>query len=323
MLITEYVEIEITTFNKDYLRKKGYIFTKYGEKIKIKVEDLSPSSHKQVIVKCDCCGKIFHREYRQYLTRHTDEKDTCNKCARAKACATMQERYGGVGLASPSIKQRVRKTNLEKYGCEVPFQNEEVIEKIKATHQEKYGGLGMASPIVREKIEKTNIERYGVKRPCQNPEIIEKQKATCLQHYGVEHICQIPEVAEGVVKKAQETLHKRGKTPCSKMEEALVKILIDIYGEENCFPSYLVSPLTFDCLLIVNGDKIDVEYDGWFWHKDVQERDKKRNYKVLDLGYKILRVKSKTSLPTHEQIKSAIQFLTEEHHHYTEIVLDL
>ena len=37
MLITEYVEIEITTFNKDYLRKKGYIFTKYGEKIKIKV----------------------------------------------------------------------------------------------------------------------------------------------------------------------------------------------------------------------------------------------------------------------------------------------
>ena len=72
-----------------------------------------------------------------------------------------------------------------------------------------------------------------------------------------------------------------------------------------------------------NGEKIDVEYDGWYWHKDTEERDKKRNYKVLNLGYKILRIKSKFLLPTEGQIKLAVEYLTNENHHYTEIVLDI
>lgn len=323
MLITEFVEISITTFNVKHLQEKGYSFSKYGEKIKIKVTDLPCKSHIKVKVKCDCCGEEFEREYREYLKSHVDNKDCCKKCAQLKVADTMKKRYGGMGLASKALKEKARQTNIEKYGCETPFQNKEVIEKIKQTNQEKYGGLGMASPVIREKIEKFNMENYGVKNPSQRPDIKKKKETTCLEHYGVEHILQIPEVSDSVVKKAQETLHRKGKVPCSKMEESLINVLINIYGRENCFPSFLVAPLTFDCLLIVNDEKIDVEYDGWYWHKDTEERDKKRNYKVLNLGYKILRIKSKFLLPTEEQIKSAVEYLTNENHHYTEIILDI
>ena len=93
MLITEFTEISVTSFNAKYLQEKGYSFSKYGEKIKIKVTDLSCKSHIKVKVKCDCCGEEFEREYREYLKRHVDDKDCCRKCAQLKVAETMKKRY--------------------------------------------------------------------------------------------------------------------------------------------------------------------------------------------------------------------------------------
>lgn len=60
----------------------------------------------------------------------------------------------------------------------------------------------------------------------------------------------------------------------------------------------------------IEGIKIDVEYDGMFWHQDKQ-RDIRRNNFVQSQGYKVLRIKGakKDPIPTFEQIDEQIDKL--------------
>ena len=55
------------------------------------------------------------------------------------------------------IKDKIKKTNLDKYGFEYPTQNENV----------------------KKKIETTCLNKYGFKNPMQNDEIFEKQLKNC------------------------------------------------------------------------------------------------------------------------------------------------
>lgn len=325
MLKTDKIKVVITTFNDKYLRECGYDFNEYGEEIEIDIKHLSKSSHKRVIVKCDICGDEFPREYREYLkSRKSSEIDTCRKCSYVKIKQTQLDKYGGVGLQAKSIKEKARKTNLERYNSETPLGNKEVQETGRITQIKKHGGIGMGSDKTRAKIEATNMKLRGVRNPSQAEEIKAKKAKTCLEHYGVEHIFQDKNRREEILKKAKTSLYNNGNTPTSKMEQEIVSMLEDIYGQEKCFPSYLVAPLVFDCLLVFDeNNKIDIEYDGWYWHKDTEERDKRRSYKVMSMGYKVLRIKSKLQMPTKEQIKRAIDYLVKENHHYKEIVLDV
>ena len=45
----------------------------------------------------------------------------------------------GIKKSLEKSKEKRRQTNLEKYGCENPFQSDEIKEKIKQTNLEKYG----------------------------------------------------------------------------------------------------------------------------------------------------------------------------------------
>lgn len=69
--------------------------------------------------------------------------------------------------------------------------------------------------------------------------------------------------------------------------------------------------------------KIDVEYDGWYWHKDRVQQDRRRNNFLIGRGYKVLRIKSTFQLPTNEQIIDAVDYLINTHHNYKEIILDI
>ena len=77
---------------------------------------------------------------------------------------------------SQNGKEKVKQTNLEKFGCEYPWQNKEVREKSKATILKKYGcEYPSQNKQIRKKIKQTCINKYGVEHPSQNSEIAEKQ----------------------------------------------------------------------------------------------------------------------------------------------------
>ena len=75
-------------------------------------------------------------------------------------------------------------------------------------------------------------------------------------------------------------------------------------------------------MIIVNGIKIDVEYDGIFWHKDKEDYDRRRNYFVISNGYKILRIKAKHKIPSEQELKYYINKLVNTNKKIIEIKIE-
>jgi hypothetical protein len=118
------------------------------------------------------------------------------------------------------IKEKIKKTNIIKYGVEDPNQEEWLKEKIKNIIQEKYHVNNiMELPEIKEKIKKitkerygdenyrnieqtkkTNLERYGFKTPLQNEDVKNKIKQTRKERYGFEFISQNEEIFNNILK---------------------------------------------------------------------------------------------------------------------------
>lgn len=75
-----------------------------------------------------------------------------------KVVATMTERYGGMGTASPVLRRKIEATTLERYGVKNPSYSEEIRKKISEVN---------SSPEVIERRKETNRKRYGVDFPSQ------------------------------------------------------------------------------------------------------------------------------------------------------------
>ena len=96
---------------------------------------------------------------------------------------------------------------------------------------------------------------------------------------------------------------------------SLWEIPVELYGKDNCHPGYPVDKVNLDCLVNLNGEKIDVEYDGLYWHRNTQDYDRKRNHWLISLGYKVLRIKTNKNddLPTINQLKNEVDYLMDGH----------
>lgn len=102
--------------------------------------------------------------------------------------------------------QKKRQTSLEKYGSEYWNQNPELVKQFKDSYQnsvnvrnetnlERYGTINPNSlDEVKAKVRETNLSRYGVENVAQLNSSKEKYKQTCLEKYGCENAFQNEEV---------------------------------------------------------------------------------------------------------------------------------
>lgn len=190
--------------------------------------------------------------------------------------------------------------------------------KNKKTSIIKYGvDHFLKSPEVIEKREQTNIEKYGGKSPTCDKEVIIKTKQTNLKRYGFECALSSPNIRE----KRNKTLVKNGTCMTSSQQIDLHKMMQERYPK--AILNYPYGRCIFDIALILEEKdiKIDIEYDGWYWHQD-QQKDRRRNYYNIRRGWKVLRVKSGEKLPTKEELFEAIDYLINTEHYYKEIKLD-
>ena len=90
MLYTRTVKITWQRGNCTRLKKLGYKFTKIGDEIEIKVEELTLVSHVPIECICDYCLRkgsetLIHKTYGDYLkARKIIAKDCCAKCQGIK-----------------------------------------------------------------------------------------------------------------------------------------------------------------------------------------------------------------------------------------------
>jgi hypothetical protein len=195
----------------------------------------------EVKIKYDCTGsfdlcgqeKMLKLKYAEKNFKDNDGKHICRKCFL---------KYKNP-MKKDEVKEKVKKTCVEKYGNSMPMNNKENIEKRKElfkdedyknqwvekhkkTNLERYG---VDHPVklesVRNKQKQTLRENYGVEYPYQSKEIMDKMKAANLEKYGVENVAELPEVQ---IKMAQTTLERYGVEHYNELPE------MRDYLRENC-----------------------------------------------------------------------------------------
>ena len=166
MLLDKYVENKWNSRNKKYYEDKGYVFTKMKDPILVRIEDLPNGSNVKVKVRCDYCGKEYFVSWDKRIksNRHIN-KDCCNnvECTSKKSQESMYLIYGKNVINDDNVREKIKNTNIQRYGSENVF----------------------GSDIIKKKIASTNIEKYGYDNPVKNKEIQEKIKNTCMKKYGV------------------------------------------------------------------------------------------------------------------------------------------
>lgn len=234
-----------------------------------------------------------------------------------KAKHTNLERYGVEAPSqSKEILEKIQNTCMERYGTKTTLENEKILEKIKQTNLLKYGVENVfSSKEIQDKIKETNLEKYGVPNIMQSIVVQKKAKNTMLERYGYEYVLQVPELREKIF----ETMRINGNTPTSSQQLSVYNMIKEKYP--NAILNYPFNKFSFDVFLLCDDIKIDIEYDGWYWHQDKQ-RDRRRDEYVKSQGFKILRIKSGNKLPAEEQLFEAINKLVKTNYKYTEIILD-
>ena len=81
------------------------------------------------------------------------------------------------------FQDKIKATNLSRYGCEWVAQNPEVRSKIDNTVS-KHGGYTYQRSDLQDKIRQTNKLKYGDEVPMRTPEIQAKYQSTMKDRYG-------------------------------------------------------------------------------------------------------------------------------------------
>lgn len=91
----------------------------------------------------------------------------------------------------------MKETNLERFGVEYVFQNEDIRKKWKQNLLDKTGyDHNFKDPKVKEKSKQTCLEKYKYEFFFQSDIFKEKNKNTCLERYGVNNPMQNKKIFE-------------------------------------------------------------------------------------------------------------------------------
>ena len=177
---------------------------------------------------CEECSKEFTKK----TAFREDSYYLCSACLTKK---TIIKKYGSIENMKKQTMEKIRATNLKKYGCECSFQSEKVKDKIKETLTDRYGNetlIENPSQIkeIKEKIKKTNLERYGTEYYLGSKDCKEKTKNTSIKKYGVEN----PNSSDIVKKhKAESCLKLYGETnpnKCQSVRDKVTNTCLKRYG---------------------------------------------------------------------------------------------
>lgn len=303
MLLEEkLVKVKWHSTNKQRYMDRGYIYTKMKDSFFAKAKDVVECSDgAKIPVRCDYCGEIYYPTSRTYLINHNKGKeDCCSACRGKKIRKTVQEKYGVNNVVDlQKVRDKMKVTCLNKYGVESPLALPSIYEETQKSFNEHYGTSNGIKDLrtvkeLSDKIAETNTNKYGGISPFASQEVRTKIK---------------------------EQMYKNGTCATSGKQLKLQEMIKKNYG--NCELNYPCGESSLDCMAIINGIKIDIEYDGWYWHKDREKQDRNRDYFVKSRGYKVLRFFAYADrLPTEEELLTAIEQLTTTNKKYLKVELN-
>jgi hypothetical protein len=128
--------------------------------------------------------------YNKYVKKETD--GTC-KCRNNTKFISPKKGYEELCYNCKKEKRKNDKIDWAKnfkkiYGVRNPAQVKEIYDKIKTTNLDKYGcTCALHNEKILRNIKKNNIKKYGVEWPMQNPNILHKQQLNSLSKKKYKH----------------------------------------------------------------------------------------------------------------------------------------
>lgn len=234
MIIDQKVSVKITKDNINHYANKGFN-VKLKDILEINPYQLQRGSNIKIKVKCDICQKEKELKYQSYMNNiEKYNLYTCCECKWIKTRKTNMKRYGvDVPLKNQTIKEKLKQTNMEKYGCENVSGCEIIKEKKRKTNLKNWGVDNVfQSEIIKKSSKQTLLNRYGVEHPLQNQELLEKSKNTSFLNNGVDY----PMQSNSIKNKSIDTcLNKYGKeyyTQTNDYKNQVNESNLNKYGRE-------------------------------------------------------------------------------------------
>lgn len=197
-------------------------------------------------------------------------KQHCKEC--------LQEKYGVDNVYQlESTKQKIRETNLERYGVEMSLQNASIKEKAKRTCRRKYGSENVSqTEHWKQKVKETNNARYGGNAPACSVEVQSKMQKTCAERYGVssftktnkfKRLWKNKEFVRNVKEKEYRTKKKNNSFKKSTPETNILNLLLENYpGTKYQYSSDPRYP--FNCDFYIPSLDLFIEYNGHWTHNE-------------------------------------------------------
>jgi hypothetical protein len=277
MVLTEKVKVKIATSNIQYYKNIGYPVN-LGDEIVVNYYELPKKSNIEIEIKCDICGiekKSTNNAYNRYLNSSPDNKYRCVKCKSDMRLETMfikygsysnvdkykktlEEKYGGHYNKLEEFKDKIKNTNIRKYGHEYGSSSDMVKEKIKKSNLEKYGDEFYINTV---SFKQNLIKNYGVDNPLKSDEIRLKVKKTTIERYGVDNISKLPEIKR---KKEKNNIDRYGIKYIFQNED-FRKLNYDIAKHPNYIKYVGENISLFKCDKLLSHD-FEIDNDN-YWHR--------------------------------------------------------
>jgi len=219
-------EVKLSTkynYDLDYYNELGYNTS--SDYFIVKIEDLLKKSFTKVNVRCEYCNiEEFIPYYKWNRSMESPiKKYCCKSCKGEKIKESNLLKYGVTSVSKlESSKEKSKKTNIEKFGFEFHTQSDKVKSKIKESNVVKFGVENpMQVDFIKIKQKRTIIETYGVDNISKLEEVKNKKRETTLSNFGVD----VPLKSEIIKQKVKKTnLKKYGNEYFTKSE---------LYRKEN------------------------------------------------------------------------------------------
>ena len=192
----------------------------------------------------------------KYGVEHTSQlKEVTDKRTKSRADhvneiqqhvrESLYKKYGAYDVMHiPHILQKIKDTNLKKFGVEFPLQ------QLKKENGEIY-----------QKISQTCINKFGVDSPLKNKEVREKIKQTNIQRYGVDN----PLKNKEIWKKSQDNRQISSK---SKLENNFLNYLKLKYESDDIITQYKSKEYPYYCDFYIKSINLYIEIQGHWTHND-------------------------------------------------------
>lgn len=207
-----------TSFTKD---KQQYIINRYNDSEKFNESLYRIINNIEIRPKCRCGNELKFSNIRLGYYKHCSQ--TCaqsDENVYSKAIFKKIQRYG-----SANNYDKIKETNLKKYGVEYQLQRKEIQNKIKKTCLDKYNNENY---INIDKSKETCLKRYGTEYYLNSDDCKEKT----IKKFGVDNYRKTDEckkLVSKIIREKQYIIRNKVKNTC------LEKYGVDNYAKSNEF----------------------------------------------------------------------------------------